>query len=234
MVNLQNLIMRMRVIILSFLSIFFLAGCKSLKKVTAKDGSVSAAKSKRKATKNPTFIDGIEVTPGTAITSKHKTTATKQELYYADVSSASNIEKADWLQLKYSIIMDASVERMTNIPLLKKIEEWWGTKYCMGGNTKNCIDCSAFTHLLMHDVYNIELPRTAAEQYHACDKISTDELREGDLVFFRTGGRSVSHVGVYLTNNKFANASTSGGVLISDLNDPYWRSRFISAGRVVK
>ncbi len=224
----------MRIIFILFFGIFFLTSCKSLKKVTSRDDSVSKANTRNRSSKNPTFIDGIEVTPGSTITSKHKTTATKQALYYEAASDNSNIEKADWLQLKYSIIMDASVERLTNISLLKKIEEWWGTKYCMGGSTKNCIDCSAFTHLLMHDVYNIDLPRTAFEQYHACDKISADELREGDLVFFRTGGRSVSHVGVYIMNNKFANASTSGGVLISDLNDPYWKSRFISAGRVLK
>jgi lipoprotein Spr len=224
----------MRVITIFFLSIVFMTSCKSLKKVTSRDVSVSKTTTRNRSSKNPTFIDGIEVTPGSTITSKHKTTATKQALYYETASSNSNIEKADWLQLKYSIIMDASVERLTNISLLKKIEEWWGTKYCMGGSTKNCIDCSAFTHLLMHDVYNIDLPRTAFEQYHACDKISADELREGDLVFFRTGGKTVSHVGVYITNNKFANASTSGGVLISDLNDPYWKSRYISAGRVLK
>ncbi len=211
----------------------FLASCKSLKKVTSQDGSVSHAKTKR-TSKNPTFINGIEVTPGSTVTSKHKTTATKQALYYEGTSAESNIEKAEWIQLKYSIIMDASVERLTNVPLLKKIEEWWGTKYCLGGNTKGCIDCSGFAQILMREVFNVELPRTAVEQYHASDKINTEDLREGDLVFFHTSGRTVSHVGVYLINNKFANASTSGGVLISDLNDPYWKSRYISAGRVLK
>ena len=59
-------------------------------------------------------------------------------------------------------------------------------------------------------------------------------MQEGDLVFFQTTGRTISHVGVYLANNKFTHASTSGGVMISDLNEDYWKKRFRAAGRVKK
>jgi murein DD-endopeptidase / murein LD-carboxypeptidase len=58
-------------------------------------------------------------------------------------------------------------------------------------------------------------------------------LKEGDLVFFNTTG-GVSHVGVYLQNNKFVHASTSGGVMISDLDESYWAKRFIGIGRYQK
>jgi len=150
--------------------------------------------------------------------------------------SNENIEKADWLQLKYAVMLDATVELVTNMELLKKIEEWWGTRYCMGGSTKNCIDCSAFTKLVMQDIYHVTIPRTAQEQYDNCEKIEDADLREGDLVFFHTGGkrsRDISHVGIYIINDKFLNASTSNGVTISDLNDPYWKSRYKGSGRVI-
>lgn len=86
----------------------------------------------------------------------------------------------------------------------------------------------------MKDVYNIALPRTAQEQYLISEKISFTDLKEGDLVFFKTQGRAVSHVGVYLANNKFIHASTSMGVTITDLNDKYWSARWVGAGRVTK
>ena len=143
------------------------------------------------------------------------------------------IENANMLQLKYAIATDATVEKLTNIPLLETIDKWWGTKYCMGGSTDNCIDCSAFTQVVLHDVYQVSLPRTSQEQYNISEKIELEDLREGDLVFFNTGGKDISHVGVYLLNNKFVHAATSGGVMISDLNDKYWQPKYRGAGRVI-
>jgi lipoprotein Spr len=143
-----------------------------------------------------------------------------------------DIERADWLQLKYAIMLDANVEKLTNIYLLKLIDEWWGTSYCLGGSTKNCIDCSAFTQLITQSVFNINIPRTAQEQYNHSKHINLEELNEGDLVFFNTGSRDVSHVGIYLLNNKFVHAATSGGVMVNDLNDTYWKARYKGAGRV--
>ncbi|HEY8398082.1 MAG TPA: NlpC/P60 family protein, partial [Flavihumibacter sp.] len=111
------------------------------------------------------------------------------------------------------------------------IEEWWGTRYRYGGNTKQGIDCSAFTCNLASSVFGKQLPRTARQQFDAAQKIPAEYLQEGDLVFFNTRG-GISHVGVYLRNNKFVHASTSGGVMISDLNEEYFRKRFVGAGRL--
>ncbi len=74
------------------------------------------------------------------------------------------------------------------------------------------------------------MPRTAREQFKATHQISRTELKEGDLVFFNTSG-GVSHVGIYLQNNKFVHAASSAGVMISDLYDNYWSSKFLGAGR---
>jgi lipoprotein Spr len=69
-------------------------------------------------------------------------------------------------------------------------------------------------------------------QYDISRRISRTELKEGDLLFFNTTG-GVSHVGMYLTNNKFVHASSSNGVTISDMFDPYYASRLISVGRIM-
>jgi lipoprotein Spr len=147
----------------------------------------------------------------------------------------TDVEKSNWLQLKYSIQMDIAVEEMNNIPLLQKIDEWWGTPYQYGGSSKRGVDCSYFTLDVMNAIYNTNLKRTAAEQYTQSEKIDWSDLKEGDLIFFKTdGSRSITHVGIYMTNNKFVHASTSQGVTISDLSQPYWQKRLYSLGRVPK
>ena len=143
-------------------------------------------------------------------------------------------ENSSEVQSKYASILDVPADQLMNTKLLLDIDYWWGTKYCLGGSTEDCIDCSAFTQNLMREVYAINIPRTAREQYDNSDHIKKDELQEGDLVFFQTYRHQISHVGVYITNNKFAHASVSNGVMISDLDDPYWKQRYAAAGRVLK
>ena len=79
----------------------------------------------------------------------------------------------------------------------------------------------------------MSLPRTARDQYRASRIISAVELKEGDLLFFNTTG-GISHVGIYLRNNKFVHASSSQGVVISDIFDAYYLKRYIGAGRLEK
>ncbi|BAV08081.1 lipoprotein Spr [Filimonas lacunae] len=219
------------------------ASCKSIKNIGAKDNST--AKSSKSSTRTRSgsgkFIDGIEVTPGSVVTSKHATssslTGKKGKLYQPEddvPASGMNIEEAQWLQLKFAIILDASVEKLTNMALLRSLDEWWGTRYCLGGNTQNCVDCSGFTLAVMRDVYGVSVPRTAQEQYDKSARVDMEDLREGDYVFFHTSGRSISHVGIYLFNNKFVHASTSNGVMVSDLNDKYWQPKYRGGGRVTR
>lgn len=217
-----------------------MSSCKSLQRLAARDTSAStdAATAKSKHRKIE-FIDDIAVSTGKAPTPKGNTPAKKQvKVIYApptDVLLTNfNIENATALQFKYAIMLDASVEKLSDTLLLENIDHWYGTRYCMGGATENCIDCSAFTQIMMRDVYKTDIPRTARAQYDNSDRITMDELQEGDLVFFQTSGHDITHVGIYLTNNKFVHAATSNGVMLSDLNDIYWRPRFKGAGRVLK
>lgn len=144
----------------------------------------------------------------------------------------STVEKLSLLQYKYAMMMSVDVESLKNVSLLGFIEDWFGTRYRYGGTTKKGIDCSALTGALLLAVYGFNLPRTARQQYNATEHISKDELKEGDLVFFNTHG-GVSHVGVYLENNYFLEASTHG-VKISNLDDRYYSKRFICGGRVTE
>jgi hypothetical protein len=141
-----------------------------------------------------------------------------------------DIEEAGTLQFKYAQLMDLEVEEVRNLSMFRIIDEWLGTKYKLGGSTREGIDCSAFMQVLFSSLYSISLPRTAKEQFGFTRRISRAELREGDLVFFNTVG-GVSHVGMYLQNNKFVHAS-SGGVTISDLFEDYWMKKFVGVGRI--
>lgn len=149
----------------------------------------------------------------------------------AENFTSVSIEAASQLQFKYALLLNTEVEMVKNISLYKIIDEWFGTRYRYGGTGKSGIDCSAFMQVFFSSLYNIDIPRTARQQYDFSRRISKEELKEGDLVFFNTTG-GVSHVGIYLQNNKFAHAGSSEGVTISDLGDAYWLSRYLGAGRV--
>jgi cell wall-associated NlpC family hydrolase len=183
------------------------------------------------------FINNISIKPDAH---QDKTGASLETINTAanntdNSTGSSSTEKYSALQFKYAILEDARVEDLDNWKLLDFMDQWYGTRYHYGGTTKDGIDCSAFANSLMLEVYGISgLPRTAREQYAATRRIHRDDLQEGDLVFFHTLGkrRAVTHVGVYLRNNKFIHASISG-VMISDMNDGYYDKHYIGAGRVL-
>ncbi|MDE1190916.1 MAG: NlpC/P60 family protein [Arachidicoccus sp.] len=149
--------------------------------------------------------------------------------------SASNNGNASNLQYKYASLLDVAPSRVTNLSLFELIDDWYGAPYAIGGNSKDGIDCSGFSKMLVNNIYSEEIPRTSQQQYDACRHIKKDKLIEGDLVFFHTyGGGNITHVGVFLQNNKFVHASSSKGVMISDLDDEYWRKAFRGGGRIDK
>jgi hypothetical protein len=148
---------------------------------------------------------------------------------FGDRSAA--VEMASSIQFKYAVLLNTEVEQLKNTALLESVDDWYGTRYRLGGTTKSGIDCSAFVQASLLAAYGLTLPRTAREQYKASERISRTELKEGDLVFFNTRG-GVSHVGIYLQNNKFIHASVSNGVVVSDMFDAYYLKRYVGAGRI--
>lgn len=94
------------------------------------------------------------------------------------------------------------------------------------------IDCSAFVQITMRDIYRIDVARTTAQQNHQGVLIKRGDQIPGDLIFFKTG-KNVRHVGVYLGDKQFMHASTSKGVIISRVDNPYWASTFWKIKRVI-
>jgi hypothetical protein len=108
-----------------------------------------------------------------------------------------------------------------------------GIRYSYGASGPYAFDCSGFTMHVMQ-CFGIFLPHSASMQYESGTDISKEELVPGDLVFFATsGGRSITHVGIYVGENKFIHASSSG-VMINDLDESYYKTRFVKSSRVVK
>lgn len=112
---------------------------------------------------------------------------------------------------------------------------WLNTPYRYGGNSKNGIDCSRFAAMLQEEVFGIESNGVSSgDMFNMGYAVERNELKEGDLVFFRINAGRISHVGVYLQNGKFAHSSTSKGVIISDLSEPYWNKYFFKGARYFK
>lgn len=86
------------------------------------------------------------------------------------------------------MLLNTEVEQLQNHVLLEKIDEWYGTRYRMGGTTKKGVDCSAFVQSVIAGAFGLAIPRTAREQYRVAKLISRTELKEGDLLFFNTRG----------------------------------------------
>ena len=106
-------------------------------------------------------------------------------------------------------------------------------RYVLGGTGAGGIDCSAFTRAVLQQL-GVSLPRTARAQYGVGNTVSRGNLQSGDLVFFNTLGRGVSHVGVYLGNGQFANANSyNGRTVIEAMTTTYWATRYIGARRVL-
>jgi cell wall-associated NlpC family hydrolase len=115
------------------------------------------------------------------------------------------------------------------------IEQWLHTPYKYGGMSKSGVDCSGFASIVMRDVYGIKVPRTAQDQYSSGENVRTGWKSPGDLVFFKNvRGRGIDHVGIYLGNSRFVHASTNKGVIISDLDEDYYRKRYVGTRRYVK
>lgn len=115
--------------------------------------------------------------------------------------------------------------------LYRFVETWTGTPYRYGGTNQSGVDCSGFTGALYREVYKKTIPRTTKDISKGAKRVSTAHLKEGDIVFFDINGKKSSHIGVYLQNKHFVHASSSKGVIISHLDNPYYQKAFSHGGR---
>lgn len=208
-----------------------LASCNTAKK-TASSTKPRAEKTADHQNK-VTFIDDIAISRE-AKTSEHRYNGRNaRSRERNDRNTGTEIERAASWQFKYAQLLDVAVEDVTNAKLFGFIEEWWGTPYRLGGNTRSGIDCSHFATNMLLEVFKSAINYgNSADLYAQSRRLSRRELQYGDLVFFKINRKSVSHVGVYLENDRFVHASVSSGVMISDLNEDYWKKYFIGGGRI--
>ena len=136
------------------------------------------------------------------------------------------------IKKKYSELLGVSEYDIKNEKLYQFINEWYGVKYKYGGHDKLGIDCSGLTAMLYWVVYKKHIGNTTKDLVMEAKKIKMSDLKEGDLIFFNTNAKSISHVGVYLQNHKFVHAYSKKGVMISDLNEPYFKQTYVSCGRL--
>ncbi len=114
--------------------------------------------------------------------------------------------------------------------LLNHYNQWRGVSYREGGLSKSGVDCSGFVHLTYKQALNKSIPRTTASLSTRGKQIEGSQIRPGDLVFFKTGWKK-RHVGIYVGKGQFIHASTSRGVILSRLDNPYWSDAWWMARR---
>ncbi|MBD1393933.1 C40 family peptidase [Mucilaginibacter glaciei] len=146
---------------------------------------------------------------------------------------ADNSEQESLAKDYLSQIMGVAMSATSNMKLFHFVYDWIGTPYRFGGSSRKGIDCSAFTKQLYSEVFNTTIRRSSRDIFSMVSPVGKDDLKEGDLVFFKIHSRSISHVGIYLGNNRFAHAS-SKGVAISSLDDAYYSRFFYKGGRMLE
>ncbi|MCM1337401.1 MAG: NlpC/P60 family protein [Candidatus Amulumruptor caecigallinarius] len=168
------------------------------------------------------ILSAVALTLGGCSSSKKATSKTKTTSYVKPKPSSQN--------------RDVSLEGLSGSErtLISEARQWLGTPYKYGGNTRSGVDCSGFVYHVYRNSLDISLPRNSARQHDYCSKVKREDLATGDLVFFATnkGSRSVSHVGLYVGDNKMIHASTRRGVIVQDLSDDYYKKAYVGAGRV--
>lgn len=177
--------------------------------------------------KTPEFIDGVTLGGGS-----NNVKLTQKKQVYTSLKPGSIPAELETSEQRNIALHKIREGKERNKSLYTFIEEWYGTPYRFGGTGKTGIDCSAFTRQLYEEVYSLGLLRTSVEQFSKALFLRRDELREGDLVFFKIRSKRITHVGVYLYDGKFVHASVSQGVVISDLSDAYWTRYYAGGGRV--
>ncbi|MCU0435756.1 MAG: NlpC/P60 family protein [Bacteroidia bacterium] len=116
--------------------------------------------------------------------------------------------------------------------LYYEVHDWIGTRYKYGGHTQKGIDCSGFVAAMYRSAYCIKLSGGSRDLWPLVDSVPRHELKEGDILFFKIRKGQISHVGVYLGNDKFAHASVHSGVVVSDLKEEYYRKYYFAGGRL--
>ena len=126
----------------------------------------------------------------------------------------------------------ASKSNATGDKLVSLAQGVLGSPYKYGGSSPRGFDCSGLVYYT-HNKLGIAVPRTTGQQARHAGTLQLSEVEPGDILFFKIYGNRISHVGIYAGNNQFIHAPKSGKfVSYASINDPFWRQRFVKAGRL--
>ncbi|MFD0671195.1 C40 family peptidase [Cohnella sp. GCM10027633] len=141
---------------------------------------------------------------------------------------------AGFTSLAFGVSQQASAATAESLSLVSLGKNYIGTPYLYGSTpgSTDSFDCSSYTQHVFGEL-GIWLPRTSSSQAWVGDKIDKAYLSVGDLLFFRTGGAGISHVGIYAGGGKMLHASSSKGVTLSDMTTSYWKNAYVTARRVL-
>jgi len=142
--------------------------------------------------------------------------------------STTNVESnaLEKYEQKFGIQLPKDFDR----GLAEMLASWIGSPYKYGGNSTSGTDCSGFVQHVYTHHYRKAIPRSSEQMMLQSKKIGKNALKEGDLLFFKTGGNKTDHVGMHLTETYFVHASTKRGVIISSLTEPYYTKTFVQYG----
>lgn len=198
----------MRKLFFLLITMTLLSSCSTLKKLAEPSGSHVSRKP----------ITEIRVSNGKIEARPAETEINNSELAYA------------------SRKLGFSVERSDDRRLMVESSTWIGVPYRNGGMDRNGVDCSGLVYCLYNSVYGQKIERCSSyDMFNKyCMPVNASQLKQGDLVFFTTDNSDgrIGHSGIYLKNGKFIHASSSKGVIISNLNEQYWSKHWFAGGKV--
>lgn len=216
---------RLKIITLFFsFSLIFFNSCNFLKKIEKQENDITIKWDDEEANKSKEKI----------ISENEKTKIDKSKKPEKSINTDSIEGSGTDYFANYTELFGYELTGDENPNLVDEIATWLGTKYKYGGSSHEGTDCSGFVGNVYKNVYGIKLSRSSKDMINDVIIVEKEEITSGDLIFFKINGKTISHVGIYISRNKFAHASNKRGVVINDLNENYYLERFYKAGRVKK
>ncbi len=144
----------------------------------------------------------------------------------------NNCSNAETLKTKYAEKMQVKPGDIKDLELYALIDEWMGVPYHWGGTSKQGCDCVGLCKVFYKELYDKTLSGSAGDVYALCNEVKNKaDLKEGDFVFFKINQSQISHIGIYLQNGYFVHAPLTG-VMIDNLNEPYYKTYYFTGGRL--
>ena len=160
------------------------------------------------------------------------TTALKSFQKQHRLKAHGELDDATYKKLTWEAFHKEGIQKLQGKEVVNRAAKYQGVPYVFGGTTPKGFDCSGYVQYVFKDC-KATLPRLADEQALLGVFVTQRQLRLGDLVFFTTYLPGASHVGIYAGSGKFWSASSSRGVILSSLQDDYWKKRYYGARRVL-